>query len=627
MEEDLMSQLRERGIVSGLGGAATGAKLGSAFGPIGTGIGAVGGGLLGFFGGGSDRPPQIDPIPPGKLEQSAKAGLIFGPGSNYNLGLMDIFRNGGLSRPQNNTGTSAQGINPNLRYRTTGDGFTPSGVDKGYDFPAGNSGGNPGQLLGDGKAVFGNSIDDLLAAIGRRKKPVKTGNILNAGILAGLTPMEQQLALQGVGREGFETGLAGGFGAAGKTGNIIDEILGRSGDITSRNSDEVENLRNFLSQDTEARKNFLNTAFGGANSNYDRAAQALGGIDLSPYLSGADAFLGQGGDIANRSAQEAFQNVGLGRNISNQALSEKDYVKNLLSQRFGKTDEFLNNLFSGVDPTAAGLIDDIFNTNVNRGQQEFTTGATGQQFDINNLQAQQAAEARGFGKESSAYVDAMRRNEADRQNRFANFFQGETSSRSQNLLGQLEADRKARLSAAEIANQGATSFASQLAPLLNASSAGLGESTRGIAAATDAGDLLSKLAGGKLAAGQLLADTGTKVASGFTNLGANQAQSATQQGQLQLEGSKLTQQGFESVIDRLLKGDTIGLDAMVQSGQLSNQEAQVLNQLAQTGLAGQEQGFNELMALFNLAKGNRDDKTKLDILNAYGPTGRSVGGA
>lgn len=42
----------------GLSGAASGAALGSSFGPIGTGVGAVTGGLMGLFGGG-DKQPQI----------------------------------------------------------------------------------------------------------------------------------------------------------------------------------------------------------------------------------------------------------------------------------------------------------------------------------------------------------------------------------------------------------------------------------------------------------------------------------------------------------------------------------------------------------------------------------------
>lgn len=610
-------------------GALGGASFGSSFGPIGTATGAVGGGLLGLFG---RRPqvPYVNPIRPGKVEQMTKGAMIFGPGQNYNLGLKDIFQNGGYSTtgsrqaPSINSAQPPQiqipGLIQGTRYRT---------VPGGYTQPTSDGNTFPGQLLDNGQPIFGNDINDLLNTITQRpgERPVKIKNILKAGSLAGMTPLEQQLALEGAGLEGYTTGLEGAFGAAGRTGNIIDEILGRSQNLGTNNASEVENLRSFLGQDQIARESFLNNAFGGANQNFTEAGRALRDIDITPYLDGADAFLGQGGSIANRSANEGFQNAGIGRNIAGQALSEKDYVKALLAQRFGKTDEFLNNLFGGVDPTAAGLIDEIFNTNVNRGQQEFTTGATGRQFDLNNLAAQNAAEAKGFGKESTAYVDAMRQNEADRQNRFLNFFQGEASQRGTNLLNQIERDRQARLEAAQIANQGATSFASQLAPLLNASSAGLSESTRGIGAATDAGDLLNRLAGSKIALGQLLADTGTKVASGFTNLGANQAQAATQQGQLQLEGSKLTQQGFESVIDRLLKGDTAGLDALVQSGQLSNQEAQVLNQLSQTGLEGQAQGFNELMALFNLAKGNRDDRQKLDILNAYGPTGVSIGGA
>lgn len=52
-------------ILTGLGGAGTGAAIGSAFGPIGTAIGALGGGLAGLFGGGSSKsrqPAQVMPI-------------------------------------------------------------------------------------------------------------------------------------------------------------------------------------------------------------------------------------------------------------------------------------------------------------------------------------------------------------------------------------------------------------------------------------------------------------------------------------------------------------------------------------------------------------------------------------
>lgn len=45
-------------IAGGAAGAASGAATGSAFGPIGTGIGAVGGGLLGLFSGGRKKPKK-----------------------------------------------------------------------------------------------------------------------------------------------------------------------------------------------------------------------------------------------------------------------------------------------------------------------------------------------------------------------------------------------------------------------------------------------------------------------------------------------------------------------------------------------------------------------------------------
>lgn len=46
----------------GLGGAASGAAIGSSFGPIGTGVGAVAGGLLGLFGKKKKKPKKISTL-------------------------------------------------------------------------------------------------------------------------------------------------------------------------------------------------------------------------------------------------------------------------------------------------------------------------------------------------------------------------------------------------------------------------------------------------------------------------------------------------------------------------------------------------------------------------------------
>lgn len=46
----------------GLGGAASGAAIGSAFGPIGTGVGAVAGGLLGLFGRKKKKPKKVSTL-------------------------------------------------------------------------------------------------------------------------------------------------------------------------------------------------------------------------------------------------------------------------------------------------------------------------------------------------------------------------------------------------------------------------------------------------------------------------------------------------------------------------------------------------------------------------------------
>lgn len=73
-----------------LGGAASGAALGSSFGPIGTGIGALGGGLLGLFGGGGKKGKmkQLSNLTPEQKELMAliTQGLSQGEGP-----LKDLF--------------------------------------------------------------------------------------------------------------------------------------------------------------------------------------------------------------------------------------------------------------------------------------------------------------------------------------------------------------------------------------------------------------------------------------------------------------------------------------------------------------------------------------------------------
>lgn len=81
-----------------LGGAGAGAGVGSMFGPIGTGIGALGGGALGLFGGGRGKKSKMKPYNQQALDslQSVLYGgglennPIYGAGSNY---LQDLLSN------------------------------------------------------------------------------------------------------------------------------------------------------------------------------------------------------------------------------------------------------------------------------------------------------------------------------------------------------------------------------------------------------------------------------------------------------------------------------------------------------------------------------------------------------
>jgi uncharacterized protein YcfJ len=70
---------------SAAGGAASGAAIGSSFGPIGTAAGAIGGGLLGLFGGGKKKKPKkystLDKTQQGIYDDWAKA--IRGEGGQF----------------------------------------------------------------------------------------------------------------------------------------------------------------------------------------------------------------------------------------------------------------------------------------------------------------------------------------------------------------------------------------------------------------------------------------------------------------------------------------------------------------------------------------------------------------
>lgn len=339
---------------------------------VGGGYGASGlAALANFF----KRPPSIptiNPRKPGAGEQASKAGLVFGPGDRYNLGLYDAAKGGSRG-----TGFSSQGSQPNpfgfnfpqnFRFQsnpeTTPAGFGGMVVDPslrtrifGGNLPSATRDEKGLELAPEDEQDFlGNIFLGNVPGSGTKKpKRNRQGesvprNIFQAGILAGLTPFEQQQALQGVGREGFEAGLLGGFENVGTGRDLVSKISSLADETRGNNAAEVEALRKFVLQNADAQGKLFDTDLAGVGDAFKNALSRYGNLDTSSFIRGSDELVANASNVANRAANEAFVNKDLGRTIASEALSDKDFLRNLVESRFGQTDTFLNDLFSGLSP-------------------------------------------------------------------------------------------------------------------------------------------------------------------------------------------------------------------------------------------------------------------------------------
>lgn len=595
---------------------------------------ASAGGLLSSLFGGSANAPDVQFKRPAMLEQATKAGLIFGPGNEFNLGLKDASASGFSSRPSSfNPGSVSL---PN-NFKFQGSPSTPQGFGSFVIDPnqaEGNiqknflprlspeavaaAGGDDKNLQIPGSAVS----EDIL--LGNKGKRPKFGQILKAGIDAGLTPFEQMMALQGVGREAFETGILRGFEGVGEGRDIITSLRDLAGQSNEETKARAQELRDFTLNELRNRQGRFDADLAPVNSLFGEAAQGFRDINTDTDLGTTRALIGQGAQIAGRSADEGFQNAGIGRDITSQALGDKDFFKTLLSQRFGQTDSFLNSLFSGVDPIEQALINQVADDNIALGQRSLVTGPVGREFEDRIREARESAAGKGFTSLGSASIDAQRRVEQDRRDQELDIVLSELARRSQNTLTASQQAREARLAAADIAGRGANTLAGVIPQTLSAASQGLNASTAGVSAATDAGGLLSSLAGRSTDAGRLALDTQKARAGGLADTATRQGSVATQAAGVRTSDSRLGQEGLDAAIGRELGVDSQTLNALATAGSQNTNLINAINALSQTGLAGQEQGFNELLSIFDIARGQRLNKQRLDIVNAFGDIGVPV---
>lgn len=169
-----------RGATGALSGAASGAALGSVVPGIGTAFGAIGGGLLGLFGGMKDKDPRIKNIQRLTPEQQQNLlqlqNAIKGEGAGGAFGdVADYFRGNLSNNPQDFDAFAAPEIRryneqiiPDLANQFSGLGYGGSGLSgSGFRNAAVNSGTELSEKLGAIRANLRNQSAQSLMNLGQ----------------------------------------------------------------------------------------------------------------------------------------------------------------------------------------------------------------------------------------------------------------------------------------------------------------------------------------------------------------------------------------------------------------------------------------------------------------------------
>ena len=406
----------------------------------------------------------------------------------------------------------------------------------------------------------------------------------NALTTMGLDPGKIQMAMQsgGYNQLGNAFGMANTF--AGGLGNTVGNINDLSGISLGQNQDNVSMLRNAVNQGQGNFDNYFQQNLSDTSSNFDQARDAM---------SGAAPMIGQASGIGN-------QNASMGQGISTGAMSDTNYMRQLLNEDRAQRDMQMQQA-QGFDVSQGmrNMANDVYNSNIASGQIGLSTGPQGEQFRQAQQDAADALSARGLGRTSSAYSDAAGRIQMQKDAMNQQLVQGELARRSQSIIDATNLNKQLAMQGAGLTNQSSVAFAGNLPALYNSASTGLNASTA-------AGGLVNDAAQSQI-----------QMARGFGDIGAQQANAANMGAQTMLQGNQLTQQGLNNVGNMSNQGNQIGLNALSQAGNLEAQGQQNAINQGQLGLATQGQGSDQAMAQLNAIMQRFNDKQKLAIMNAF----------
>lgn len=404
----------------------------------------------------------------------------------------------------------------------------------------------------------------------------------------GLEQGKIQMAMQsgGYNQLGNAFGMANTF--AGGLGDTVGNINDLTGMSLGQNQGNVGDLRNAVNQGQGNFDNYFQQNLSNVSGNFDQARDAM---------SGASPMIGQAAGIGGQNAQ-------MGQGISSGAMSDTNYMRQLLNEDRAQRDSQMNaaqgfNVNSGL----SNMANDIYNANITSGQIGLSTGPQGEQFRQAQQDAGDALAARGLGRTSSAYSDAAGRIQMQKDAMNQQLVQGELARRSQTAIEGANLNKQLAMQGAGLTNQSSVAFAGNLPALYNSASTGLNASTA-------AGGLVNDAAQSQI-----------QMARGFGDIGAQQANAANQGAQTMLQGNQLTQQGLNNVGNMSNQGNQIGLNALSQAGNLEAQGQQNAINQGQLGLATQGQGSDQAMAQLNAIMSRFNDKQKLAVLNAFTQNG------
>ena len=558
----------------------------------------------------------VDWIKPNRAEKAGQAAAIFGPGNGYDLGLGGMTQGGGFLSGQRQSQSQSSPWNPlrnpYLKYRGTGTGSQPStggqpqrsgggGFDAGKAFTGMFNDPSYRISYSGGQPTTRNEKDfSGVQAAGQDKSPGYWGSSYEA-FQNGQVPYDHQKEFQGVGQGAYNTGLTTEAQSIGQLQDLITNMFNTGNASRDAGIKRTGDLNAITTANRDQFGNFFNK-----NANDFSGFSNAGG-----YLSAGDKYAGQAADTAGRAANEAGTNINTARNITGRALSQSDIINDFVSQRFNKTDELLNQIQGGnVSAEERALIEEVYNKNKAALDEDTNTGAAAQKYQQEIIDQKSSAERRGLSGDSSplanAVADVQKRRESE-YNQQANKLSADMAAQ---LLGVASENRQNVIQGANIANQGATSFAQTGKGLLDTGVSGVG-------AANDSAGVINN------AANTLAALDRTQVdkANAATNSEAEKQKAISNAGTLLLGGQQEARAGQTAVNETGRQSEQDFQNVLKSIQDAVSGKASIGSDMSKQGLEGDAQGFNEIMSMLGMLSGNRKDKLTLAIGNALREAG------